>query len=224
MVFSGHQPNLLPYLGVFYKMYKSDVFVLDDDVQYSTDGLHNSNYLKINGERNKFTVPVSFNHGSLINEVKISYTKNWDKKLLRTLELNYKKAPFFEDCYEMAQRHISKKHEMLVDLNIGFIKEIAERLKLNCKIVIASETVPTTLKKNDRNIYQCKSLGGTIYYSGQGGKEYNDEELYKKNRIKIAYSSYTPFPYSQLGNRFVENLSVLDYLMNQGFNIPVEWK
>ena len=47
-VFSGHQPNFIPYMGFFYKIFQSDVFVLDDDVQYSRSGLHNANFLNVN--------------------------------------------------------------------------------------------------------------------------------------------------------------------------------
>ena len=32
MILTSHQPNFLPYMGVFYKAFKSDVLVLSDDV------------------------------------------------------------------------------------------------------------------------------------------------------------------------------------------------
>ena len=62
-----------------------------------------------------------------------------------------------------------------------------------------------------------------MYYSGIGGKAYNDEQMYKDNGIKIEYSDYEPFEYRQIGRKFVPNLSVLDYVMNNGFVMPSCW-
>lgn len=222
-VFSGHQPNLLPYMGVFYKMFQSDVFVLDDDVQYSSKGLHNANYLKVNGRRNKFTIPVSYTFGDLINEVRINYARNWRDPFEKTLENAYGRAPFFVEGFELVSKYLDKQYEFLADLNIALIKEIATRFRLCTELVIASKDLPTALKKNHRNIYQCKALGGNIYYSGTGGREYNDEELYSEYGIEIVYSTYEPKPYPQGKGEFIENLSVLDYIMYNGFDLPLDW-
>lgn len=223
-VFSGHQPNFLPYMGYIYKMFRSDVFVLDDDVQYSRTEYHNTNYIKVNGNRFKVTVPVSYEFGDMINEVKICYERDWVGKLLKTVQMNYGKAPFFKEGYALLEKHLGQKHEYLVDLNIGLLREIAENFGLGCKIVIASEEVPTSLKNNERNVRQCIALGGDIYYSGVGGKEYNDEELYRQNGIGLVYSDYEPISYRQQGRGFVENLSVIDYIFNQGYSLPKEWR
>ena len=109
-------------------------------------------------------------------------------------------------------------------MNYSLIAEMARGFELNAQIVIASKSVPTSLKKNQRNIYQCKKLGGNINYSGTGGLAYNDEEEYKKNGIKIVYSDYGPVRYKQRGKGFIENLSVLDYIFYRGYTIPEEWK
>jgi hypothetical protein len=224
MIFSGHQPNFLPYMGVFYKMYRSDVFVLDDDVQYSNKGLHNANYLKVNGQKYKMTVPVSYNHGELINQVLISYAENWMEKLLKTIKNSYGKAPHFEEGYDLIKRHLEEEYEKLVDLNTGLIYEIAERFGLKTQFFIASQELYNDLSNNDRNIRQCLDLGADVYYSGVGGKEYNDEEAYRKNGIKIVYSDYEPLKYRQGRTEFIENLSVLDYVFYRGFEIPEEWR
>lgn len=224
VVFSGHQPNFLPYMGYFYKMFRSDVFVLDDDVQFSRTEFQNYNYIKVNGKRKKITIPVKYQFGDPINSVRIFYQNGWDDKLLRTLEMNYRKAPFFEEVYYMISRHLEKKEARLCDLNIGLIRDIARRFGIDCKIYVASRDVPTDLSKNERNIYQCLKLGGDVYYSGVGGREYNDEDSYLDNGIKVEYSDYEPVVYPQVGGEFISNLSVLDYIINRGFNIPEEWR
>lgn len=43
LVLASHQPDFFPYMGYFYKMFQSDVFVFSDNVQYSKTGRHNYN-------------------------------------------------------------------------------------------------------------------------------------------------------------------------------------
>lgn len=223
-IFSGHQPNFLPYMGFFYKVFKSDVFVLDDDVQYSRTEWHNSNYIKVNGSKHKITVPVTYDFGQKINEVRINRDRDWQSKLLKTVQMNYGKAPYFHEGYELLQKGIESEYEYLSDMNIHFITEICNKFGFDTVLMIASKDVPTTLKNNYRNAYQCLMVGADTYYSGIGGKEYNDEELYNRNGIQIVYSDYEPVVYRQGRSQFIENLSVIDYIFHQGFRIPDTWR
>lgn len=224
IIFSGHQPNFLPYMGFFYKMYNSDKFVLDDDVQYSKGQYHNFNFIRIAGKKYRITVPVTYKYGDLIKDVKICYDRSWHIKLLKTMQVYYHKSPFFDVGYDFLERHLLKKKRFLCELNCELITEIADKFGFNCRLFIASEDVPTNAKSNERNIQQCKKLCGNIYYSGIGGKAYNDIELYTKNGIKVIYSDYEPVKYWQPGNEFLENLSVIDYIFSCGFQLPERWK
>ena len=224
MIFSGHQPNFLPYMGFFYKMMKSDVFVLDDDVQYSHGEWHNSNFIKLAGKKSRITVPVSYDFGDAINQVEICYARDWRKKLLRSVKMYYARAAHAEEGIELIERHLMADYELLAELNIALIKEIAERFGIEAKLLVASVDMPTKLKNNDRNIHQCWLAGADTYYSGNGGKAYNDEQAYKKAGIKIVYTDYEPVVYQQTKGDFIENLSVLDYILNNGFVLPKEWK
>ena len=223
VVFSGHQPNFLPYMGFIYKMFQSDVFVLDDDVQYSTKAFQNSNFIKVNGLKKRITVPIRYNFGDAINQVRICYERNWDYKLLKTLEMSYKRAAHFDEVFLMVEDALAEKYEFHSELSIYLLQKIKECLSLQCRLVIASRDVPTTLKNQQRNVFQCLALGGDTYYSGTGGKAYNDEMDYRRHGIRLMYSDYLPVQYRQIGKTFIPNLSVLDYLFNEGFVIPHEW-
>lgn len=224
VVFSGHQPNFLPYMGYFYKMYRSDVFVLDDDVQFSPKDYTNRNYINVGGEKHLVTIPITYRFGDPINKVEISYVKDWQRKLLATLKMNYGKAEHFKDGYSLITDAFSLRFRYLCEMNIWLIEEIAKKFGFGCRIVLASKDVPTNLTKNDRNIYQCEALGGTVYYSGLGGKTYNDEDAYKQHGIELEYSDYTPVVYRQCWHKpFIENLSVLDYIFNCGYQVPEGW-
>ena len=54
-----HQPNFMPWLGYFYKIYKSDVFIFLDDVQFTKTGSSYINRVNVNmnGESKYLTVP-----------------------------------------------------------------------------------------------------------------------------------------------------------------------
>ena len=224
VVFSGHQPNFIPYMGFFYKMFKSDIFVLDDDVQYSCTELQNSNFIKVNGQAHRITVPVHYHFGDPINRVEIDYNKGWREKLLKTLRMNYGKAPYFDLGYQLMEKHLMETPYLLNNLNVGLLKDIATGFDLKCKILIASEDVPTPMKNNARNIFQCTQLGGTVYYSGVGGRAYNDEAEYADAGIQIVYSDYKPVQYKQGKGGFIPNLSVLDYIFYNGFSLPEDWR
>lgn len=223
-IFSGHQPNFLPYMGFFYKLYKSDVFVLDDDVQYSRTEMQNYNYIKVQNERHKLTIPVKHKFGQKINEVQIAYDRKWTTKMLKTVENSYRKARFFDEGYQLLEASLSKNYEFLVDLNMDLLKNCILKFDISTEILIASKDLPTpNLKSNERNVAQCTMVGADTYLSGIGGKAYNDEKLYKEADVNIVYTSYKPLTYKQVG-KHIDNLSVLDYVMNVGFSIPEEWK
>lgn len=234
-VFSGHQPNFLPSMGVLYKVFKSDVFIWDDDVQFTSkeyrgvNGVkigHNANAIRVGDNRCQITVPVSYSFGDKINETRINYSTNWDEKMLKTIKMNYGKYPFFELGYSLLEDALSKKFTYLSELNLYLLDKIVKGFGFDTKIVIASKDLPTDLMKNERNVWQCVQLGGNVYYSGTGGgRIYNDEEMYRKNGIEIEYSDFEPTPYRQYHKKsFIPHLSVLDYIMNEGFKIPDDWR
>ena len=80
-----HQPNFLPWIGYFYKIVKSDIFVFLDNVQYTKNSFINRNKIKTSQGEMWLTVPVSFSFGQLIRKVRINNLVDWQKKHLRRL-------------------------------------------------------------------------------------------------------------------------------------------
>jgi len=81
-IVSIHQPNYFPWLGYFYKIVNSDVFVFLDNVQFSKNSYINR--VQIYGKDEKvrwLTVPVSVHLGQLIEEVHPS-SIDWRSKHL----------------------------------------------------------------------------------------------------------------------------------------------
>ena len=87
-----------------------------------------------------------------------------------------------------------------------------------------SSCLPLENRRDARIIEMCKLLNADVYISGEGAKDYHIEEDYRKNGIDLVYSDYEPVVYDQVGGRQVINMSVIDYVMNCGFELPRGWK
>ena len=75
-----HQPDFMPYLGFFHRLFFCDVFVLLDHVQLLKRGWHHRD--KIKGPQGELwlTVPVKRKNGvQRINEAKIDCGQDWTK-------------------------------------------------------------------------------------------------------------------------------------------------
>src|SRR3989338_1565285 len=91
-----HQPNYMPWAGYFYKMAKSDVFVLLDSVQYEKNGMTNRVKIKTSQGPLWLTGPVWRNFPCIIKDAHIADSAQLKARHLKTIEMNYKRAPFFE--------------------------------------------------------------------------------------------------------------------------------
>ena len=217
MIVAIHQPNFLPWLGYFYKLSASDVFVFLDDAQYSKNSFINRNKIKTAQGEIWLTIPVKFNFGQAINEVKINdHDSNWREKHLKTILMNYKKAQFFDEIFTLLDSVYKKQNwERLIDINIELFKEIIGYLQLENEIICSS-----VLQINDQSTERLakivKKLNGDIYLSGAGGAKYQEEEIFKRENITLKYSNFTHPTYQQLWHSFVPNLSIIDVLFNCG--------
>lgn len=219
MILAAHQPNFIPWIGYFHKMAQADRFVLADDVQYTTHGFINRNYIKTRQGKKWLTVPVITKGKGLqkINEVRIDTDQNWEQKHWSTLELSYKYAPYFEYYSDYFQQLYRKKWEFLVDLNIELIEFVRTQLKISCPIQLSSE-LDLVSGATERIVDMGKKTGCKTYLSGASGKKYLDEIQFKKAGIELIYDDFQHPHYRQQFEGFIPNLSVIDLLFNEGVN------
>jgi hypothetical protein len=178
MIVSIHQPQYMPYIGYIYKILKSDVFVFLDDAQYKKNEWQNRNRIKGPNGLIWLTVPVSFNFGDKINEVKI-VEDGWQKKHLNSIKSAYSKSNYFKDFFPYIENLLSKKYENLSVLNIKCVEMILDYLGVKKEIVISS-TLNIDKTKTERLVDIVKKLNGDTYLSGDGGHNYLDEKFLKK--------------------------------------------
>ncbi len=214
---SIHQPNYIPWLGYFYKIYLSDIFVFLDDAQFSNEGMHNWHYIKSPQGPLRLKIPVKQKLGDRINEVLTRDELGWKERHLKSIASNYKKAKFFEEIYNDFSVLLLDKYPDLASMNENLITNICRKLGIETHLAKSSKLDIHT-KREQKVIDIVTALNGTDYFSGTGAKSYQDENNFNSTGIRLQYVQYKPVKYQQCWNGFISNVSVLDYLMNCGYN------
>lgn len=126
-------------------MYKSDAFIVYDDVQYDKEGWRNRNRIKTANGVQWLTIPVllRFEAHPLICEVKIDNKVNWRKKHLLSIRQSYSKAPYFKKYIEIFDEAFSREWDYLADIDMHLILKLAECLGMADKKIIRSSTLNT---------------------------------------------------------------------------------
>jgi hypothetical protein len=218
MVIGILQPGYLPWLGFFEQMHRSDIFVLYDDVQYDKEGWRNRNRIKTPNGIQWLTVPVLLKSSEkpLILDVSINNKTNWRKKHLASIRQNYSKAPFFKEFIGVFEETYERDWECLLDIDMHFIRVLAECLGLGHKKIVRSSKLDIQGGRIERLIKICEIFGADVFYEGASGKNYIDEGDFLARGIKIEFQNFNHPEYRQLYGDFTPNLSVIDLLFNHG--------
>lgn len=217
-----HQPNMMPWIGYFYKIFQSDIFILVDDIQFIKSGSSYTNSVSFNerGKTIKLTVPIKRVKGVTQNINEITPLDNeWKRKYKKRIELAYCKCKYYKKEKEFIFDLITNSCSNHAQYNIHFIKEISRRLNLSTEIKISSEMkVEEIASATDRIIKLAKAVDATHYISGRGGNNYQNHKLYEDNGLNLIYSNFIDFEYEQYRTQeFVKGLSIIDAIFNIGF-------
>jgi len=221
MIISVHQPQYLPWLGYFDKIYESDCFVFLDTVQYKVREFQNRNKIRTKDGWIWLTVPVQTKGSPYqkISDVLIDNSLNWAAKHRKSIEVWYGGADFFKDYFPFFQDLYEKKWEKLIDLNMYIIKYLVKCLKIDTPVYLESE-IGTAKKSTERIIEICSKLKADTYLSGSGGRDYIEENLFEQAGIKLKFQDFKHPEYTQQFQRegygFEAYMSVIDLLFNCG--------
>ncbi len=215
-VISIHQPNYIPWLGYFYKIAQSEIFVFLDDVQYSNEGMHNFHYIKTPQGTFRLKIPVEQKLGDHINQVRTRDELGWKNKHLKTIKANYKRALHFDEVFYDFSNLITREYSNLADLNGTIIQFISQKLGIKTRFIYASDLNINTVRE-EKILDICNAFQANVYYSGTGASHYQKEENFLLRGIELRYSTYKPYEYPQLWGTFTANVCILDYLMNCGY-------
>ena len=218
-----HQPNFFPWLSYFDKIIKSDVFIILDNVQFQKKGGTWSNRVRILVNKNAdwITMPVIRAYHGLkpINEIEIDNSKPWQEKFIRTIETNYGRAPYFKEIFPELKELLRNSENKLASFNTNTIMKLSELLNIKTSKFIKASELSAAGNSTKLLIEIVKETGANTYLYGKGARNYQDNDKFKNAGIEIIYQDFKQLVYPQFSaDGFLPGLSILDALMNVGFN------
>lgn len=208
------QPYFFPYLGYWQLINAVDVYVVYDDVNYIKGGWISRNNILLNGSKHLITIPLEgASSFKKINEIGITKDTIAKKKIIKTLELAYGKAPYYGAVIQIIKKLISENDNIAL-LNYNSIVEINKYLGISTKIYLSSQIEKNmSLKGQDKVIDINKRFGADIYYNAIGGQELYNADDFRQNGIQLCFLKMNSIKYMQFKKEFVPNLSIIDILM-----------
>src|SRR5262249_14686362 len=144
-----------------------DLFVLYDDVQYSSGSWRNRNQVKTRNGLRWLTVPVRYRFGEAIDTVAIGRTTDvpWQEVHQRLMQEALEAAPYFTAAMEIWKAAMSANDQQLSALNERLIHMICQYLAIRTPIALSRDFAPKGAK-SDRLVDLCQKIGATTYLSG----------------------------------------------------------
>ncbi len=216
------QPTYLPWLGYFDLIDQVDRFVLLDSVQFEKQSWQQRNRIKTPAGLQWLTLPVMFRGrlGQQILGVEIR-DPEFVRKHLRAVELNYRRAPFFEMYFPKLSQILQScsSSALLVDLNIGIIRWLCSVLGIRTQILRSSQ-LNEKGRRSQLLVNICQALSADLYLSPLGSSTYllDDLSLFCHAGINVAFQHYEHPQYRQLFPPFLSHASLLDLIFNEGEN------
>lgn len=187
-------PTYFPSISHFAAMAQSDgiVFEMDDNFQKQTN--RNRTYIYSPNGIQLLNIPVK--HSKQIHQktrdVQIENDFDWQKQHFKSLEAAYRSSPFFEFFEDDIRPLFEKKHAFLMDLNFETMNIVSKFLRMK----LDYETTTEYFQEVDSNaVLDYRILA-------DGKKDTSQFEVY-------------PQVFQEKAG-FLNNLSVLDLLFNEG--------
>lgn len=185
-------PTYFPSISQFVAMAKADaiVFEVEDNFQKQTN--RNRTYIYSPNGIQMLNIPIKHSkerHQST-KDVQLETAFDWQKQHFKSLEAAYRTSPFFEYFEDALQPIFSKKYIFLMDLNFETISIVSKCLGMKLEFEKTTEYF-----HDATNFIDFRNLANG-----------------KKDTSTFA-------PYTQVfGEKhgFINNLSILDLLFNEG--------
>ena len=214
------QPSYIPWRGFFHQVFKADVFIHYDDVQFDKHGWRNRNLVKGPAGPQWLTIPIhakgNVTQGLPIDRVAINHASDWPRKHWETIRQLYGKTPYFAHFAPRLREFFAAPPELLADFVIPLTEYLAGELGIRHTRFVRSSQIGGEGKKTDRLIALLKAVGATHYISGPAAKEYMEEDKLTAAGISLEYMTYDYPEYPQKHPPFATNVSVLDLLFATG--------
>lgn len=240
MKLAGNQSYFFPYVGYFQLINAVDKFILYDNLNFIDRGWVNRNRILIkNSGASMITVPLlNSSSNRKILDIEISDKQGdakWREKLCKTLYVNYRHSPMFDEVFPLVESLIKYQTRYLSEMNANAIISICKYLNLNTEIEFdsnkyqhiegllfndkfLSDNYRDIEKKIVRVIEICKQEEAEVLYNAIGGADIYSKEIFRKFNIELKFLKSGNIVYKQYNDQFVPNLSIIDLMMFNGIS------
>lgn len=184
-------PSYFPSISHFAVLAQADkiVFEIEDNFQKQTN--RNRMYIYSPNGMQLLNIPIKHskeNHQKT-KDIQLETAFDWQKQHFKSLEAAYRNSPFFEFFEDDLRPIFEKKHTFLMDLNLQTMEIVSKCLGLKFDYTLSEEYFQKPPQKDFRALIDGK---------------------------KDAYQ-FEPYPqvFEEKFN-FINNLSILDLLFNEG--------
>ena len=188
-------PTYFPNIAHFVAMVKAEEVVFETDDNFLKQTYRNRTY--IYGANGKLAINIPVIHTQKnrqkYRDVKIFNEENWQVQHWKSLLSAYRSSPFFEYYIDELQPLFEKKVDFILDFNLACLEVICDCLALE-------------LNTSKTETYQIEFTDKTDFRFLVNAKK---EQAHH-------FDSYTQVFHDKHG--FIENLSILDLLFNEGPN------
>jgi hypothetical protein len=150
----------------------------------------------------------------LINEISIDQSSPWKRKLIKSVELAYKKAPQYNDIFPLFKEILMEDAHQVSLFITQALKVIAHYLEIDTDIVVCSHNYQNkNLTGQDRILDICNKEKATTYINPINGSHLYSYKLFRDKGIDLRFIQSKDCSYQQFAKDFVPWLSIIDVLM-----------
>lgn len=236
MILAILQPSYFPGIDFFSHLLAADVIVWADTFQFHRHSTINRAAIKTISGPNWLTIPVQSQnpaHSPRICDMTIDQHQNWRRQHLRSLEINYRNAPYFfflselESLYEtttISLDHFIWSSMLFILQKLGYRIESStpigsahlESLGKPPKRILPATSLTNEPDRTRRLLDWLRTTGCNTYLLPE-----KHLKLIRPSDILQSHYQFLLFKtqiisYHQQFHNFVPHLSALDLLLNEG--------
>ncbi len=187
----------LPPVEYFSKIVRAEKVFIEAEENYRKQSYRNRCYILTSQGPGHLVVPVflgSF-HKTPVRDIRIDYTRRWQKVHIGALASAYGSSAFFIYYFGVIEEILLRRYKYLLDLNMDLLTTLLKLLNINVEIKYTKTFMPV------------RNAEGDFRYSIDPKKEssFSQKEYFQVFRDK---------------HGFVPQLSIIDLIFNMGPGTP----
>jgi WbqC-like protein family len=213
--FAAEILSYLPSENFFVLAASTDIFVVADEVQFSTNGNANRTRIKTASSAQWLTIPVlsKGRGGQKLNDVEIDTTRLWQQQHWRTIELNYQNAPYYGELADGLEALYQRPYQKLADAAWEFLQFIWNALRWE-NLPRRTSAFGITSSGEQRLVELAKTLHTEVYVAHEKYRAVIRPE--RMSGVRLQFVHWDSPSYHQQFGPFVDGLNILDLLFNEG--------